>query len=260
MTSLDITPLYAAAVFLIVVYLAGRYVREVARGRAPHLAWFAPAGVLSLLLAPVLDAPPFFGLGVVLLLVAEYMPNAYRGGRRQDRAPQPVGGGWAITSALLILMLGFTAQRGQVLLAVTLGVVLSGVLLRTLAVALRERNVARRWRAANQPVGLALRFGPAVEPLTPDLELDLSGDGPRVRNVGPFPVTLHGWTPTSFNAYLPVTPEQLPVGQEATLTPWPAGNAGLRIWYTRVGESTTYLYRADWTPPEVRTQHEHLLN
>ncbi|ADV67815.1 hypothetical protein [Deinococcus maricopensis] len=258
--TLNITPLYAVAVLLIALYLTGRYVRETARGRTPRLAWLAPAGILTLLLAPVLDAPPLFGLGVVLLLAAEYLPGAYLGWGLPRRAPQPVGGAWAITSALLILMMGLSAQREQWLFAAGAALVLAAVLVRTLAVALRERNVARAWRDAGRPVGLALRFSSAVEPLTPDLELELTGDAARVRNVGAFPVTLHGWTPTAFNAYLPALPETLPVGEQATLTPWPAGNSGLRIWYTRAGEPTTYLYRANWTPPEGLPADARVLN
>lgn len=101
--------------------------------------------------------------------------------------------------------------------------------------------------------GLGLRLSPATLPELPDLELQLESGGATVRNVGHSPLVVHGWSPTSVNAWWPARDARagepltrLAVGRQARLSPWPSANCGVRIWYRREGEPQTLLFRADW--------------
>ncbi len=216
-------------------------------GRRPVLAYLAAPGLAALLGAPLAQAEPLFGLGAALLLIAAYWGGAYAlapadhhrqalsrgrplcffltvlGAAGQGFALPPLF--WVLWSAALLLSLGYLLSSG------------------------------RQEKIQVTAPGLALRFGALTSPAWPDLELRVEGDHARLQNIGSSRLLLAGWSPSGQNGWL--RPQDthgkalsvLPKGGTALLSPWPAGQSGVRVWYVRQNAPLEALvFRADWTP------------
>ena len=223
--------------------------RQARVGRRPRLAYLAAPGLAALLAAPILQADPLFGLGAALLLIAAYAGGAY--------APAPLRHHvlalrWG---RLFVLALAFLGGVGQGLsLPAPVWALWAAFLLLALGYLLSSGRQIQTQAAVTVP-GLALRFGPLNSPAWPDLELRVEGDYARLQNVGSSRLVLAGWSPSGENGWLRPQDAQgrvlslLPKGGTALLTPWPAGQSGVRVWYVRQGEPEVALvFRADWTP------------
>ncbi|WP_288404230.1 hypothetical protein [uncultured Deinococcus sp.] len=249
-----VTPLFGLSLLLLAAYWLGQVWREARRGWRPGAAWWAVAGLLALLLAPVLDVPPLFGVGGGLLLVLEFWVPGYR------RARTRPGWTWPLIAALLGAALGWSALvtgAGQTLpLVAGLTLLLCG-----LAGLLSSAAYPRTRRTE---LGFQARWSRSRVPEWPDLSVTLTPSGAQIRNVSRSELRLAGWSPRSVNGWLLVRDPQgqplntLRAGQTAFL-PLAHHEGGVRVWYVPVrGPQDTLLFRADWTP--VQSQGTRVLN
>ncbi|WP_424951825.1 hypothetical protein [Deinococcus sp.] len=240
---------YLLALFALTVQWLLSVWRQAQAGRRPRLAYLAAPGLAALLAAPLVQADPLFGLGAALLLIAAYAGGAY------TPAPASHHRRALRWGRVLVLGLAFLGGVGQGLsLPAWVRALWAGLLLLALGYMLSSG----RQRQAPAPIGvpgLALRFGPLNSPAWPDLELRVEGDHARLQNVGSSRLLLAGWSPSGENGWLRPQDAQgqvlslLPKGGTALLSPWPAGQSGVRVWYVRQGEPEVALvFRADWTP------------
>ncbi|MGI8746758.1 MAG: hypothetical protein ACR2J4_00185 [Deinococcus sp.] len=247
--------------------------REGRQHARPGLARLAPPGLTALLAAPLTHTDALFGVGAALLLIAAYAPAAYlprpalSGQQARDAAGRSLVGllGLFVCAPLLLALgtpgkgwsAGWTGSLAGTGWLAGAWAVWAGVTLWALGQALGLASGRRASaRAASRGPGLGLRFGPLASPEWPDLELRLEPGRARLLNVGSSALYLAGWSPASVNAWLLPRDEggrplgRLPVGKAALLTPWPQGEAGLRVWYRRDGSpGGGMVFRADWTPP-----------
>lgn len=216
-------------------------------GERPALAYLAAPGLAALLAAPVLDAVGLFGVGAALVLIAAYFPGAY------TLAPAAHSSAALRRGGLLVLALVVLGAAVQGLAPPPVFWVLwAGLLLVSLGQLLGS---GRKPLPASTVPGLALRFGPLTSPSWPDLELRVEGEYARLQNVSSSRLVLAGWSPSGENGWLRPQDAQgkvlsvLPTGGTALLSPWPAGQSGVRVWYVRQNEPEVALvFRADWTP------------
>lgn len=249
-----VSGLFGLSLLLLVAYWLGRVGREARQGFRPGVAWWTVPGLLCVLLAPVLDVPPLFGVGAGLLLLAEFWPLAYR------RARTRPGWTWPLIAALLGLALGWSALNtgaGQTL------PLIAGLLLLLSGLAGLIASAAYP-RATLTELGFQTRWGRSRVPEWPDLSVTLTPSGAQIRNVSRAPLRLAGWSPRSVNGWLLVRDPQgqplntLRAGQSAFL-PLAHHEGGVRVWYVPVRRpQETLLFRADWTP--VQAQGTRVLN
>jgi len=239
-------PYLLALVALSVQWLLAVW-RRARGGERPTLAYLAAPGLAALLGAPVLDAAPMFGLGAALIVIAAYWPRAY--------APAPVTH-YAVArrrGGVLVLGLAVLGAAVQGFAPPPLfWVMWAGLVLLSLGHLLGS---GRKPLPRSAVPGLALRFGPLTSPAWPDFELRVEGEYARLQNVSSSRLLLAGWSPSGENGWL--RPQDahgkvlsvLPTGGTALLSPWPAGQSGVRVWYVRQNEPEVALvFRADWTP------------
>lgn len=258
-----VTWLYALALAALAVFWWVRVAREARRGRIPRQGWWFVPGLLSLLLAGPTELPALFGVGVALLLLAEFWPLAYVRPRRipghaPERARRPRLG-WPLFGLVGgFLLLSSALMAGEANLATVLSVVaalvagVGGLLAATLL-----PRPARR--PPNEP-GFALRWQTPLVPEWPELSLSLTGEGAQLTNTSPQSVRVAGWSPARTNAWLRLRTAEgtsldtLPAGQSAYLPLQPHAS-GLRVWYVLSSDpQRPRLFRADWTPPVAQPQ------
>lgn len=238
---------YLLALFGLTVQWLLAVWRQAQIGRRPVLAYLAAPGLAALVAAPLLQADPLFGLGAALLLIAAYAGGAYRLAPPDHHRLALRRGRW------LFLALAFMGGVGAGLdLPAGVWALWAGLMLLALGYLLSS---GRTTRPQAVPPGLALRFATLTSPTWPDLELRVEGDHARLQNVGSSRLLLAGWSPSGENGWLHPQDASgrrlslLPRGGTALLTPWPAGQNGVRVWYVRQQEPEVALvFRADWTP------------
>ena len=221
--------------------------RQARVGRRPVLAYLAAPGLAALLGAPLAQADPLFGLGAALLLIAAYAGSSYALAPA-DHHRQALNRG-----RLTVLSLALIGAAGQAFgLPGLFWVLWAAALLLSLGYLLSSGRQESRQVTAP---GLALRFGALTSPAWPDLELRVEGDHARLQNIGSSRLLLAGWSPTGQNGWLRPQDTQgnalsvLPKGGTALLSPWPAGQSGVRVWYVRQqAPQEALVFRADWTP------------
>ena len=264
-----VTWLYALALAALAVFWWVRVAREARRGRIPRQGWWFVPGLLALLLAGPTELPALFGVGVALLLLAEFWPLAYARPRARTGRGQTGSGhtaprlGWPLFGLVGgFLLLSSALMAGEANLATVLSVVAALVagVGGLLAATLLPRPAHR---PPNEP-GFALRWQTPLVPEWPELSLSLTGEGAQLTNTSPQSVRVAGWSPARTNAWLRLrtaegTPlDTLPAGQSAYLPLQPYAS-GPRVWYVLPSDPhRPRLFRADWTPPV--TGPERVLN
>lgn len=269
MLTLDhLTPLYTLVLGAVALIWLWQLAQSARRSLWPRLGVLMPLGLGALLAAPALDIPALFGVGVGFVLIAAYYPLLRLRAAPTRRAT-------ALSALGVVLALGLMALAAAA--ADTTGLLLSVVAtllsLATLcSAALYPRRSQRRSVSFSNI--FTRRWQPTVTPGVPDLELSLDVDTARLLNVSGRPLLLSGWSPASGNAWLRARDAagqplaRLAAGETAYLGPWSPMSGGpregVRLWYTRVGEDTNYLFRADWANswvPVGRPEHgERVLN
>lgn len=239
-----VSVLYAAALASLGLYWLWRVGRETRHKRLPTAAWWVIPALFALLFARSQELPALFGIGLSLLLLAEYWPHSYQLGKRRPSA----GWGWGMLLAGLGCLGLFVSGGAEIALLMALALFLAGT-----AALLTAALWPRPRRARTQPQGFALRWQPAAVPEWPEFSLTLTEQGAQLTNTSPEPLKLAGWSPRSINAWLPARSndgrkvEILQSGQSAFL-PLNSAETGLRVWYTAENVPQPRLFRADWVP------------
>jgi hypothetical protein len=269
MLTLDhLTPLYMLVLAAVALTWLWQVAQSARRSLWPRLGVLMPLGLGALLAAPALDVPALFGVGVGFVLIAAYYPLL-------RLRPPPSRQATALSVLAVLFSLGLsmlavgTNTASGLLLAAPLTVL---SLAAVLSAALYPRRSLRK--VASFSNIFTHRWQPTVTPGLPDLELSLDVGTARLLNVSGRSLLLAGWSPASDNAWLRVRDAaghplaRLAAGETAYLGPWSPMNGGpregVRLWYVRDGEDTTYLFRADWATswvPQGRPeQGERVLN
>ena len=253
----QLTPLYLAVLLGVALIWLWQVAQAARKNLWPQLGVLMPLGLGALLAAPVLDVPALFGMGAAFVLIAAYFPLLRL---------RPLPGrttlvwtwlGLGFSAALMMVSVQLQSVAG-VLWAVP-AALLSLALLLSRVLSPRRRPP----RAAQLPATNAFlrRWQGVVTPSLPDLELTLEVGAAKLLNTSGRTLHLAGWSPVSDNAWLSTRSadgsplSRLPAGATAYLTPWSpldSSSAGVRLWYAREGEDTTYLFRADWASSWVR--------
>lgn len=269
MNTLDhLTPLYTLVLAAVALIWLWQVAQSARKSLWPRLGALMPLGLGALLAAPALDVPALFGVGVGFVLIAAYYPLS-----RLRSAPNRRS--LALSAACLVLALGtcmlataYNDVGGLVLSAVATLLSLAGLL----SVVLYPRRRHVRPPLIYSP--FVRRLQGSVTPQVPDFELSLGIDAARLLNVSGRSLLLSGWSPASGNAWLRTRTAggqplaRLAAGETAYLSPWSPTSGGpsegVRLWYAREGDDTTYLFRADWAntwvPPGLADQGERVLN
>lgn len=247
-----LTPLYLLTLAALLGSWLLTVVGRARQGERPHFALLAAPGLACLLTAPLAEAPAFFGVGAVLLLIAFYWPYAYRRAhppRQRAAFPGPALL-LSVLASLACTLLPWT-RSGYLLSAALLGLALAGLGVALGRVLQPRRRAPRPWQ------GPFLRLARTQLPVTAELELRFSGAQPYLDNLSATAVEVWGWSPVlrtelgPMNAWLPLRAEdggRLPTltnRGSGLLSPWPAEATGLRVWYTH-GDGQPRLFRADW--------------
>lgn len=242
----EVTPGFALTLGLIALYWWVRVVRSARERMLPRVGWWAVPGLVLLLVTPLVDVPALFGVGLALLLLAEYWPGAYRYSQTRPGTAWPWVG--VAVGAALWWSLIRTGQEQPGVAVTGLALLLAGMggLL----------SSAFYPRAGQKPaLGFQTRWNNTVTPDWPDLSVTLTASGAHLKNVSQQVLQVAGWSPARVNAWLPIRDAQgrlvseLRAGQEALL-PVSELDSGVRVWY---GKATVpgqpHLFKADWTPP-----------
>lgn len=247
----SLTPLYAATLLPLLLYWFVRIGLEARKRRVMRANWWFLAGWSLLWLSPVLATPVLFGIGAAVMLIAEYVPNAFR-----PKFSRP-DWHWALVGVLIglgLLWQNRFAQAEDIAPFIGMMVFVAGF-----AALLMAAFYPQPARSTPTPsLDLRGRFGPVQTPEPPEWSIELTPNGVALTNNSAAPLWLAGWSPAFENAWLPAQSstgralERVAPGEMAFL-PLPAHAGGLRLRYAPSPTDPLRLFRANW---HARAAHE----